>query len=220
LFSSNVFGQNIYEDEYIKVKGFINVCDSSLLIQIRNLSDSIMVLNGEGGLVFNVEEGVLNGRGEITLIRNIILPSVEAVSFRWLELVSIPPKGIRSFSILHSSVGNLENLNCNCNKNFTDLNEGDFRFRIEYLIIPFGYKLIGDITFAELITIINRNDFTLNGVTVDSYLSDCKRSLDQKGLLPIGIVDDQLIIPQFYGVRKIKKKIKELNKSDQRIIMW
>jgi hypothetical protein len=40
-----VKGQVIYQDNFVKIMGYINDCDSLLYFQIENISDSVLVLN-------------------------------------------------------------------------------------------------------------------------------------------------------------------------------
>lgn len=41
----NVKGQILYQDAFVKLTGYINIYDSSLSLQIENLSDSVLLLN-------------------------------------------------------------------------------------------------------------------------------------------------------------------------------
>lgn len=47
LFISDAQSQILHQDRYVKIKGYMNKSDSTLLFQIENLSDSILILNAK-----------------------------------------------------------------------------------------------------------------------------------------------------------------------------
>jgi hypothetical protein len=152
--------QVVFENPTIKIKGFFNLRDSSLFMQIENKTDSIILINGKDPSYI-----IMNG----TLLSYIDLMPTDGIyraqSICWgceLNLKMVMPKSTYSFLItkdLHD-------------KNLLNIHDVEVRIKIHYITQPRNIIIYSPTLPFELKQDISMCGLNLNTCIISMKIND------------------------------------------------
>lgn len=165
-FSSILKSQTFYKGDLIEMKGYVNITDSIIHIDIKNISDSVLLFSVKDVKFIKVRENYVIDQSLMTYGVSIIPPSTG----EFMNLRRLKPNSHYTFQISEGC------------EDWDNINQINMLTRIQYLVLPYNVVILDDILNRDLISTIKKHKYSIytfeeEVMVIDSPKSDCIKYL-------------------------------------------
>jgi hypothetical protein len=165
---SIVKAQVFYKNDLIEIKGYLNLLDSSLSVQIKNISDSTLILNGCEPKYFKIKDNFVTELSLMSTGVSLLQPGLGDIMY----FKRLPPKSNYTITIEKNE------------DRLLDINQFNLLFGIQYLVVSNDYFISDKIINKKLVEMVKEKkmklyEYNLNLKISDTVNYDCIKLIKQ-----------------------------------------